>query len=200
MEIYNVVGAAGFLMSTIVLIMLALLFIQYEFYLQIPPIFVLIVPFFVAGIIMRGIAWMELGKRAADLKFFATGALVILLGAGMLYAFSGLLQYGVNLPMLSNLAQMTDVSAIIILWAVYSVMEFMSLKRTFKTGLLRLSTFTLLGVVLVIISLFYLDNYTVYILSASFCISAIGTFFAAIGFLGVYADAKSGALSRLTRM
>lgn len=198
MEIYNILGSVGFLLSTIVLIMLAILFIQYALYLEISPDFVLIVPFFVAGIIMRGIAWMELGKRSSDLNYFVTGALVILLGSGMLYAFSGLLQYAVNLPLLSDITQIAAVSAILILWLAYSVMEFLSLKRTFKEGLLRLSTFTLLGAVLVVISLFYLDSYTVYILSAAFALCAVGTFFAAMGFLGIGTNAKASALRRLT--
>ncbi len=185
MEIYNILGTAGFLLSTIVLVMLSLFFVQYSISIEISPFFILIVPLFVAGIMLRGVAWMEFGKAAMKRFYFITGGAVIILGVLMVYAFSGLLQYAVNIPSLSNLAHIINVIAILALWLAYSTMEFLSLKRIFKDGFLRLSTFNILGAVLVVISLLYLDNYTVYILAAAFAVCAIGTFLAAIGFLSL---------------
>ena len=176
MEIYNILGTAGFLLSTIVLVMLSLFFVQYSISIEISPFFILIVPLFVAGIMLRGVAWMEFGKAAMKRFYFITGGAVIILGVLMVYAFSGLLQYAVNIPSLSNLAHIINVIAILAMWLAYSTMEFLSLKRIFKDGFLRLSTFNILGAVLVVISLLYLDNYTVYILAAAFAVCAIGTF------------------------
>ena len=198
MELYNILGTVGFLLSTIVLIMLSLFFVQFSMSLEISPAFILIVPLFVSSIMLRGVAWMEFGKAAMKRLYFITGGLVIILGVLMVYAFSGLLQYAVNLPSLSDLVRIINVIAILALWVSYSIMEFLSLKGLFREGALRLSTFNLLGAVLVVISLLYLDTYTVYILSAAFAVCAMGTFFAAIGFLNLETKKRGSVLKTLT--
>ncbi len=184
MELVKLVRAAGFFISSIVTISLAIMLLDIiKSTLISLSGFAFVIPLFAGSIILRSRVWKKLYDVSRKLLYFVTAVLVLILGFAVLIWFLFWASSQTVLYPLSDYAGMSTLIGISLLWAVYSLAEFISVYGLFHNKIYNLSKILLAPIILVEASLIFLIGDFSYALPISLFVLAASTAIIGLGFL-----------------
>ncbi len=184
MELAKLIRASGFFLSSAVTISLAIMFFDIIHSTLISlSVFIFIIPLFAGSIILRAFAWKRLYDVSRKVLYFITAALVLVLGFALLIWFLLWVSTQTILYPLSDYAGMSIVIGMSLLWAAYSLAEFVSVYGLFQNKIYNLSKMLLVPIILIEASLVFLAGDFSYALPIGLLILAASTAMIGLGFL-----------------
>lgn len=184
MELQKLIRASGFFLSSIVTLSLGILFLgMIASNLISLSGFVFILPIFIGAIVLRATTWRRIYLSAHKTIYLVTFVLVLALGFATLIGFLVYASSQTILYYLSGYSGDTIIIAISLLWAAYSILEFISLYNLFRRSIFKLVRLMIVPIALIEASIIFLLGYFSYILPLSMFLLSGFTCLAGLGFV-----------------